>query len=231
MNRFKKIRRWVILAAILGVLAVSSLVSADIACRSAASGKIFRSTETIPANNVALVLGTAKKTSRGNPNLHFTQRIEASAALFKSGKVRHLLVSGDNSRKDYYEPTDMRDALIAAGVPADAITRDHAGFRTLDSIVRAKTVFGLTNLTVVTEEFHCPRAVWIARRHGLDVVAFAAPDLTARWSVRVKIRESLARVWCALDLYALNRKPKFNGPPEHLALGQIPDPPTQQTAR
>ncbi len=198
------------------LLMVGLMLLSDHICRSAASGKIFRAVEAIPTNDVALVLGTSKKTSRGNPNLHFNQRIEAAAALFKSGKVRHLLVSGDNSVKDYDEPTDMRDALMAAGVPKEAITCDYAGLRTFDSVVRAKTVFGQTNFTIVTEEFHCPRSVWIARRHGLNVVAFAAPDLSVRWSARVKIREVLARVWCAIDLYVVNRQPKFAGPPEKI---------------
>ena len=198
------------------VLPVAAVFLSDLACRNAASGRIFRSTETIPTNDVALVLGTSKKTSRGNPNLHFNQRIEAAAELFKAGKVRHLLVSGDNSVKNYDEPTDMRDALVEAGVPKEAITCDYAGLRTLDSVVRAKTVFGLTNFTIVTEEFHCSRSVWIARRHGLDVVVFAAPDLSVRWSARVKIREALARVWCAVDLYVVNRRPKFSGPPEKI---------------
>jgi SanA protein len=214
----KRFRRWLIVSGVMILAGIAALLCADLTCRSAASGKIFRSTEAIPTNDVALVLGTSKKTARGNPNLHFIQRIEAATALFKSGKVRHLIVSGDNSVKSYDEPTDMRDALVAAGVPLNAITCDYAGFRTLDSVVRAKTVFGLTNFTIVTEAFHCPRSVWIARRHGLDVVAFAAPDLSARWSARVKMREALARTWCAVDLYVLNRQPKFAGPPEKLLL-------------
>ena len=204
--------------AILALTGLVAMIGADLFCRNAARGRIFRSTETIPANDVALVLGTGKLTARGNPNLHFTQRITAATALFKSGKVRRLIVSGDNSVRTYDEATDMRDALVAAGVPTNAITCDYAGFRTLDSVVRAKTVFGLTNFTIVTEEFHCPRSVWIARRHGLEVVAFAAPDLSARWSARVKMRETLARTWCAVDLYLLNRRPKFPGPPETLML-------------
>ena len=206
------------MVAILILIGLLAVAGADLLCRQAASGKIFRTTETVPANDVALVLGTSKQTARGNPNLHFTQRIEAAAELFKSGKVRHLIVSGDNSVATYDEPTDMRDALVEAGVPTNAITCDYAGFRTLDSVVRAKTVFGLTNFTIVTEEFHCPRALWIAQRHDLNVVAFAAPDLSARWSARVKMREALARTWCALDLYVLNRQPKFSGPPEKLVL-------------
>jgi SanA protein len=104
-------------------------------------------------------------------------------------------------------------------VPASAITCDYAGFRTLDSVLRARSAFGLTNFAIVTEEFHCPRAVWIARRHGLDAVAFVAPDVPlASWSVRVKVRECLARVLCAADLYVFRRKPKFPGPPEPIQL-------------
>lgn len=209
------------LIALLVILPAAVIFFADITCSSTSSKRIFRSIETIPTNSVALVLGTAKKTSRGNPNQHFNQRIEAAAELFKAGKVRHLLVSGDNSVKTYDEPTDMRDALVAACVPTNAITCDYAGFRTLDSVLRARSVFGLKRFTIVTEEFHCPRSVWIARRHGLDVVAFAAPDLSARWSARVKLREALARVLCSVDLYALNRKPKFSGPPQKIVFNTM----------
>lgn len=173
----------------------------------------------MPAQGVALVLGTSKTTRAGNPNLHFKHRMDAAVALYRAGKVKHLLVSGDNHIKSYDEATDMRDALVSAGVPVGAITCDYAGFRTLDSVMRAQSVFGLTNFAIVTEEFHSPRAVWIARRHGLDVVAFAAPDVPlVSWSVRAKTREYLARVLCAADLYVLHRKPKFPGPPEPILL-------------
>jgi SanA protein len=208
----------VVLFLLIVVLPVAALLEADYVCRSKAAGRIFRSVDQIPQHEVGLVLGTGKTTAGGNPNLHFNQRIAAAVALFKAGKVRHLLVSGDNHIATYDEPTDMRAALIAAGVPTNAITCDFAGFRTLDSVVRAQTVFGLKQFTIVTEEFHCARALWIARRHGLDAVAFAAPDLSIRWSARMKARESLARVWCALDLYVLNRSPKFPGPPEPISL-------------
>jgi len=194
---------------------IGLLCCADWACQRAARGRIFSSVEAVPPNEVALVLGTSKTISRGRPNLHFDQRIAAAVSLYRSGKVRHLLVSGDNHVKGYDEPSDMRQALVAAGVPTNAITCDYAGFRTLDSVVRAKTVFGLSHCTIVSEEFHCPRALWIAREHGVEAVAFAAPDLkSARWSVRVKAREILARGWCAVDLYVLHRGPKFSGPPE-----------------
>lgn len=213
-----------LLATLLAVLfGCGFLAWSNYKCQEIARDRIFRTVETVPANDVALVLGTAKTTSRGNPNLHFKQRIDAAVALYRSGKVRHLLVSGDNHVAGYDEPTDMRDALIAAGVPDGAITRDYAGFRTLDSVVRAKQVFGLTRCTIISEEFHCPRALWIAQWRGLDAVAFAAPDLqSARWSLRVKAREYVARAWCALDLYVLNRSPKFSGPREPIMLSKAP---------
>ncbi len=201
------------------LVVVLGLFWAERACRSAAEGRLFRSVAAVPQNEVAVVLGTAKTTMRGRSNLHFQQRIDAAVSLYRAGKVKHLLVSGDNHIKGYDEPTDMRDALVAAGVPTNAITCDYAGFRTLDSVVRAKTVFGLTRCTIVSEEFHCPRALWIAGRHGLDAVAFAAPDLKSmRWSLRVKAREVLARGWCGIDLYVLHRGPKFPGPPEPILL-------------
>lgn len=216
-------RRWLALGCGVALLAAVAVFAANRACEHAANGLIYRSLETVPQNEVALVLGTSKMTARGSTNLHFNQRIGAAAALYRSGKVRHLLVSGDNHVAGYDEPTDMRDALVAAGVPAAVITRDYAGFRTLDSVVRARQVFGLTRFTIVTEEFHCARALWIARQHGLDAVAFAAPDVSsARWSLRVKAREIFARAWCGVDLYVFHRRPHFPGPPEPILLTKNP---------
>jgi SanA protein len=206
-----------------GVIILGVAWWADHACHAAAVGRVFSTVSEIPQNRVALVLGTSKNTRRGRANLHFNQRIDAAAELYRGGKVEHLLVSGDNHVRSYDEPSDMRDALIRAGVPGSAITCDYAGFRTLDSVVRAKTVFGLSRFTIVSEEFHCPRALWIAHEHGLDAVAFAAPDVkSASWSVRVKAREALARVWCGVDLYLLHRGPKFPGPFEPILLSSNP---------
>lgn len=206
-------------ATILLLTGTALVVSADFTCKTATTGHIFTTVENVPANDVGLVLGAARLTTRGNPNLHFNRRIEAAVALYRAGKVRHLLVSGDNHSASYDEPTDMRNALIAAGVPAAVITCDYAGFRTLDSVVRAKDVFSLQHCTIISEAYHCPRAVWIARQHGLDAVAFAAPNVTGkRWLWRANIREQFARTWCAIDLYVLHRAPHFTGPKEPLLL-------------
>jgi SanA protein len=219
-TRFRQHRKKIVVAfSSMAILIAALFWWSDRACRAAAAGRVFQSVAEVPQNDIALVLGTSRTTPRGSTNLHFNQRIAAAAALYHAGKVRHLLVSGDNHVAGYDEPTDMRDALVAAGVPASAITLDYAGFRTLDSVVRAKLVFGLQHCTIVTEEFHCPRALWIARQNGIDAVAFAAPDLkSARWTLRVKARECFARAWCGIDLYVLHRGPKFPGPREPIVL-------------
>jgi SanA protein len=215
----RKLRSLLIAALTLALLASAVTLAANHVCKQAAAGRIFSSLESVPTNDVGLVLGTSKLTKRGNPNWHFNQRIAAAAALYQVGKIHHLLVSGDNHIAGYDEPTDMREALVAAGVPAGAITCDYAGFRTLDSVIRAKEIFNLGRCTIITEEFHCPRAIWIAREHGLDAIAFAAPDVSLRsWSLRADGREQLARSWCAADLYLLHRNPKFLGPKEPILL-------------
>ena len=97
----------------------------------------------------------------------------AAALLYRSGRVRHLLLSGDNGTRGYDEPADMQAALLALGVPADAMTLDDAGFRTLDSVVRAGgEVFGQRRLTIITDRFHAYRAVFLTRQAGIDAVAF-----------------------------------------------------------
>lgn len=204
------------------LIVVGLVLWADHSCERAAKGRIFRSIDTVPEREVGLVLGTSKLTRRGTPNLHFNQRIDAAVALYRAGKVRHLLVSGDNHVATYDEPTDMRNALVAAGIPTNAITCDYAGFHTLDSVVRAKQVFGLSRCTIISEDFHCPRALWIAREHGLDAIAFAAPDVSLKsWSLRAEAREQLARAWCSVDLFVLHRGPKFPGPREPILISSI----------
>lgn len=218
-KRIRNFHRLIVAALLLAVLATGLMMAANRACQNAAAGRIFTSLDTVPANDVGLVLGTSRLTRHGTPNLHFNQRIKAAAALYRAGKVHHLLVSGDNHVASYDEPTDMRNALVAAGVPARAITCDYAGFRTLDSVVRAREVFNLQHCTIISEEFHCPRAVWIARQRGLAAIAFAAPDVGLKsWSLRADVREQLARGWCAVDLYLLHRNPKFLGPKEPIRL-------------
>ena len=180
-----------------------------------ASGRrIFDDLTQVPVNDVGLVLGTSKGT-RGSheANPHFTHRMEAAAALFHAGRVRHLILSGDNGSRGYDEPADMKKALLALGVPAGVLTLDDAGFRTLDSVVRAKKVFGQQRLTIITDRFHSFRAVFLARHYGIDAVAFPSREVEMRSSAKSRVRELLADVKACLDLYVLHTRPKFLGDP------------------
>jgi SanA protein len=201
--------------AILGVVLVSFFVGGiNVWIIRTARPSIVRDITRLPPNEVALVLGTAPTLGRGRwKNPFFENRLDAAAQLYQTGKVRHLLVSGDNRRKNYDEPTAMRDALIARGVPTSAITLDYAGFRTLDSLARAKSVFQLQRLTIVTDSFHQPRALFLARASGLDAVGFPCRAVPWKWAKKTLAREVGSRVKAWLDVYLLRTQPRFYGPP------------------
>ncbi len=173
--------------------------------------RVFAGINALPENEVGLVLGCSKHLSSGRINPHFKARIEAAAALYHAGKVKYLLLSGDNHRVGYDEPTDMKESLMALDVPADVITLDYAGFRTLDSVVRAREVFGRSRLTLITDDFHAHRAVFLAQHKGIEAVAFSAQKVAVNRSARSRVREVVARVKAVADLYVFRTKPKFLG--------------------
>lgn len=211
-------RRRRVVAAILGLVALGSvaLLVVDGAISAAASDRIGESPENLRAADVALVLGTGPTTA-GRPNGFFEARMDAAAALFREGVVRGLLVSGDNSRADYDEPSAMRDALVARGVPREFITCDYAGFSTLDSVRRAGPVFGQARVIIVSQRFHLERALYLASASGLEAEGFVAADVDRRWHWRARLREVLARGKAVLDVL-LDRGPRFLGEREEVAL-------------
>lgn len=163
-----------------------------------------------PANKVGLLLGTSKYTVGGNVNLYYKYRINAAVELFKSGKINFILVSGDNGTMQYDEPNTMKKDLIAAGVPEDKIYLDYAGFRTLDSIMRCKYIFGQSSITVISQPFHNERALFIAHRKNIKAVGFNAKEVPNGYSVKVRIREKFARVKMMIDLL-FDKQPKYYG--------------------
>ncbi len=167
----------------------------------------------LPENEVGLVLGTSPYTSDGGPNPHFAGRISAAVELYQLGRVKHLIVSGANPDASYNEPRRMWQALTAAGVPAQAITMDFAGLRTFDSVARAKLVFGLDRVTLITQDYNAYRALFIAKKLGMTPVAYAPAGESSGPAFRPYVREVAARVWAILDLYLLDTSPKFVGEP------------------
>lgn len=172
---------------------------------------VFHESAALPENSVGLVLGTTPRLAGGAVNPHFKNRIDAAAFLYHTGKVKHLLVSGDNHLREYNEPVAMKSALMAEGVPESAMTLDYAGLRTLDSVVRAREIFGQSKLTIITDEFHAYRAVFLSKKHGIDAVAYCSEDIPFEVSARARMREYGARIKAVLDLYILHAQPKFLG--------------------
>jgi SanA protein len=190
----------------------AALIGGNLWIVARASGRVFAHVADVPKNDVALVLGTSSRLKGGGENRFFVGRMAAAAELYRAGKIRHLILSGDNREARYDEPSSMRDALVKLGLPADAMTLDYAGFRTLDSFARAKKVFGTDRLTIVTDDFHSPRAVLLARHFGIDAYAYHSKPVPMRWSTKTRIREIAARFRALLDLYVLRTKPHFPGP-------------------
>ena len=163
-----------------------------------ASHRIFHSTASIPPADVGIVLGTSRLVG-GRENAHFRVRIDSAATLFKVGRVKHLLLSGDNKESHYNEPRDMRDALIDLGVPPSAMTADALGLRTLDSMVRAREKFGVSRCIIISDDFHLPRALWLADLHGISANAFVSRSLPWEISGKTRVREWFARVNAVID--------------------------------
>ena len=186
-NRRKLVRLglWGIVAALM------AWGGAALAIRLASNGRVFdsESIAALPRLRAGVVLGCRKTLPNGLSNLYFTRRIAAAAELYKAGKVDCLIVSGDNHVKTYAEASDMKSSLVEAGVPEAQIVCDYAGFRTLDTVVRAKKVFGLDSFVIVSQPDHVRRAVFTARGFGCDAYGYAAQDVNGRYSIKTTIRE------------------------------------------
>lgn len=164
----------------------------------------------IPNEKVGLVLGTGKTLANGHPNLYFSYRIDAAAELYNAGKVLYFIVSGDNSQKNYNEPEDMKLALIEKGVPENHIFEDFAGFRTLDSVVRAKDIFGQKSFIIISQRFHNERAIFLAQKNGITAYGYNAKDVNAYAGFKTNLREKFARAKVFVDLLTA-KEPKFGG--------------------
>jgi SanA protein len=209
-------KRFLKIGAIFFALALGAIVLADWRVRDVSKDKIFRKAKDVPAHDVALLLGTSPKVG-SHPNFFYVERIRATTQLWQLGKVRAVLISGDNSTPQYNEPDQMKRDLVSAGIPAEFITCDYAGLRTLDSVVRASQIFGLHSVVIVSQEEHLERALYLASGWDLGAVGLTAADAPKWWQVRQHMREALARVKAVVDV-AIGRQPKHLGEPVEVRL-------------
>ncbi|MBX7245907.1 MAG: YdcF family protein [Candidatus Sumerlaeaceae bacterium] len=183
-----------------------------------ARSRIFRKPDEVTPRTVAMVLG-ARVHPDGRLSAMLEDRVLSAVGLYKAGKVKKLLMSGDNANPDYDEVTAMRRVAINEGVPADDVVRDFAGFRTYDSMYRAKELWGITSMTIVTQEFHLPRSVFLAESMGIDADGFVADrrKYTAAGMARSRVREVASRAVAWLDCTIFKPRPHHLGPPEDLS--------------
>lgn len=207
MNRKKIIR--LLLIIFLPLLFI--IIACNLIIYRFSAGKLYSSIEEIPYNKCGLLLGTSKKISKDRSNPYFLARVKAASELYHSKKISYLIISGDNRHISYNEPRDMRRALLARGVPDSVIFSDYAGFRTFDSVIRAKEIFGQKKVTIITQPFHNMRAVFIAYHYGIEAIGFNADDVSAARGIKTQLREVFARAKVFLDIYVLKTKPKFLG--------------------
>lgn len=178
---------------------------------------LYDTLDQLPENRVGLVLGTSPRIRDGRANPYFSNRMEAAADLYHNNKVEYLIVSGDNRTRYYNEPEYMRQALIELGVPSSSIFPDHAGIRTYESVMRAREVFGQTDITIISQRFHNQRAVYIARQKGINAVAFNAEDVHQEMNDRTRIREWFAKSKVFWDLF-LRKEANYKG--ESVVIGE-----------
>jgi SanA protein len=195
---------------IIALVTLTSIYLCDRKIKNTAEGKLFGNTTAVPYNKVALLLGTSKFLGSGTENLYYNYRIDAACELIKNGKAKYLVISGDNGTVAYNEPMRMREDLIKRGIDSSVIFLDYAGFRTFDSVVRLRDIFGQTSVTIISQPFHNERAIYIAQREGINAVGYNAKDVSGSNGLKVQIREKLARVKVFID-YLMGTKPKFGG--------------------
>lgn len=220
LQKLWQLRAWFFGAAIAGVL---SLAFCDWYVGNHPEGTIFERAKAAPRRPIALVLGTSKYVVGGGTNVFYSQRMEGAAALYHAGKVRGIVVSGDHGTPYYNEPDQMKADLIALDVPAEYITCDYAGFRTLDSIVRIEEVFQETSYIVVSQDFHVRRALYLANHRGHDAVGLAVRMPEGYWGTKVRLREVLARVNVMLDVEIFGTEPRVLGEPEVVRKKEVDD--------
>ena len=172
-----------------------------------AENRLFSDPTELPYNEYGLVLGTSKD-GRHGLNPYFVKRLDAAVTLYENKKIKKIIVSGDNHIVTYNETQDMTDYLIARGIPETAIIKDYAGFRTLDSVVRSKLVFGCDSITIISQRIHNERALYIARHYDLEAVGFNAQDVNSTRNY-THAREFFAKCWVFVDLYIFHTAPKF----------------------
>lgn len=207
----KRTYKYILIVGLVGAASLSIVtIWANVSVVRASKQYVTNNINEVRSAKVGLVLGTSRNLENGGKNTFFFNRIDAAVELFKAEKIKYIIVSGDNGEKYYNEPQDMREELVKQGVPDNAIFLDYAGFRTLDSVIRAREIFGQNTFIIISQKFHNERAVYLARKNGIEAYGYNAEEVEVIHGVKTKIREFFARDKVFIDLL-FSVEPKFSG--------------------
>ena len=201
-------RRRQILYFSIAILVILAIIVAlcNISVDRNAEGRTFSDINDVPTMQTALLLGTNPKTRDGKrPSSFYLARINATAELYKHGKFRQLIISGDR-REGYDEPQTMRHDLIERGVPDSIIMMDGQGYRTLLSLRNSKQYFGIHDMIIISQKWHNERSIFLADKMNIKAVGYNADDVHHPRAIWTHIRELLARVKLFIDLYVTHRE-------------------------
>jgi SanA protein len=183
---------------IVGVFALTAILNLCVVF--AGRSRVYTDIERVPKRNVAVVLGTDLIRRDGSTNVHFLYRVDSAARVYLAGKANTLLVSGSKNNKGFNEVLGMQRALLARGIPAQAILLDFEGSRTFESARRGHETFHLQKVLIITDDFHAARSIFLFHHFGIDAVAFCSgTEPLGYWYARYRIREYFARVKAVMD--------------------------------
>ena len=209
----KNLKKLLLAAGLILVLLLFFVITINIYIIKSTEKYVFTELADLPNKQAVLVLGAHVSGNTLSPILQ--DRVLAGVDIYKKGKVKKILLSGDHGKIEYDEVNAMREFVLEKNpgiVKPEDIFMDHAGFDTYDSVVRAKEVFSAESLIIVTQKFHINRAVYLARMIGLDAVGFAVDETKYQKGLRTSwyLRENLSRVKAFIDIL-ISSKPKYLG--------------------
>jgi len=197
LNWFNIIKKFSIY---LFVFCTVIVITSNIIVNNNAKDKLYTSTTTIPKNKVGVLLGTSKILDGGIKNSFFTYRLNATLALFNAKKIDFVVISSTYESEQNDNPKDFKDELLKKGIPENKIYLDYGGSRTLNSIFNIKEVYNQPSITIISQEFHNERAIYLAEYFGIKAIGFNAQDVTNRLGYKTQIREYFARVKIFIDI-------------------------------
>lgn len=198
LNWFKIIKKIALLGFILSAIAI---ILSNLVVNQNAKEKVFTDTSKIPKNKVGLLLGTSKILEGGEENLYFIYRVNAAVKLFKSKKIDFIVISSSYESKHNDNPQDFKVELLKKEIPENKILLDYGGNRTLNSVIRIKEIYNQQSVTMISQEFHNERAIYLAESFGIKAVGFNAKDVTNRLGLKTQTREYFARVKVFVDIF------------------------------